>query len=207
MPPDQRVHTFDLSNLGPAPSDTTAPTTSITSPASSATLSGSVTISASASDNVGVTQVDLLEDGSVVATMTSSPYTLVWNTTASPNGAHTLQTKAYDAAGNIGLSATVSVNVSNPIASANLTVAITNPKNGGIVPRNQKVTISAAATDNTPIAQVQFYVDSSLLGTVTAAPYSYPWKVPGKKGTYTVKAQAYDAMGNSAAQAITVTAQ
>jgi len=42
---------------------------------------------------------------------------------------------------------------------------------------------------------------------VTAAPYYYPWKVPGKKGSYNLKAKGYDAMGNNAAQAVTVTAQ
>jgi hypothetical protein len=205
--PDQKIHTFDLSNLGTAPADTTAPTTSITSPATGTTVSGSVTISASASDNVGVTKVDLLVDGSVAGTMTTSPYALLWDTTKSPNGTHTLQTKAYDAAGNAGLSAIVSVNVNNPISSANLTVAITNPTNGSSVPRNQNVTISAAASDTVTVTKMQFYVNNNLLCTTTTAPYKCGWKVPGKKASYNIQAKGYDAMGNSAAQAITVTAQ
>lgn len=207
MTPDQKVHTFDLSNLGAAPADTTPPTTSITSPANGATVSGNVTISASASDNVGVTKIDLLVDGSLAGTMTSAPYALLWDTTRSPNGTHTLQTKAYDAAGNVGLSATVSVSVNNPISSANLTVAITNPTNGSTVPRNQKVTISATASDKVAVTKMEFYVNNSLLGTSTSAPYNYSWRVPAKKGLYNIKAQGYDAMGNSAAQAISVTAQ
>ena len=205
--PDQKIHTFDLSNLSVAPADTTAPTTSITSPSGGASVSGSVTISVSASDNVGITKVELLVDGSVAGTMTSSPYVLLWDTTKSPNGTHTLQTKAYDAAGNVGLSTTVSANVNNPISSANLVVAITNPTNGGTVPRNQKVTISAAASDNVAVIKMEFYVNNNLLGTATATPFNYPWKVPGKRGLYNIKAKGYDAMGNSAAQAITVTAQ
>src|SRR5439155_23694792 len=147
--------TFDLSNLSAAPADTTAPTTSITSPSDGASVSGSVTISVSASDNVGITKVDLLVDGSVAGTMTSSPYALLWDTTRSPNGTHTLQTKAYDAAGNIGLSATVSVSVNNPISSANLTVAITNPTNGSTVPRNQKVTTTPAASDKAAVTKLE----------------------------------------------------
>jgi len=201
------VHTFDLSNLGAAHADTTPPTTSITSPVNGATVSGNVTISASASDNVGVTKIDLLVDGSVAGTMTSAPYALLWDTTRSPNGTHTLQTKAYDGAGNVGLSATVSVGVNNPISSANLTVAITNPTNGSTVPRNQKVTISAAASDKVAVTKMEFYVNNSLLGTSTSAPYNYSWRVPAKKGLYNIKAQGYDSVGNSAAQAITVTAQ
>lgn len=204
--PDQKVHTFDLSNLGPAPADTTPPTTSITSPANGATVSGTVTISASASDNVGVTKVELWLDGSLAASATSS-YNFLFNTTTVVNGTHTIQTKAYDAAGNVGLSAIVSVNVNNSISPPNLTVSVTNPTNGGTVPRNQKVTISAAASDTVAVTRIEFYVNNNLLGTVTAAPYNYPWKVPGKKGLYNIQAKGYDAMGNSAAQAITVTAQ
>jgi hypothetical protein len=204
--PDQRVHTVDLSNLAPAPPDTTPPTTSITSPASGSTLSGSITVSATASDNIGVTRVELWMDGALKATATAAPYSFTWNTTASTNGSHTLQTKAYDAAGNVGDSSIVTVTVSN-LAPSSLAVSITNPKNGGTVPRNQTVDINASATDSSTITKVQFYVDNALLGTVTTAPYTYPWKVPQKRGAHSVKAQAYDAKGNSASQSITVMAQ
>lgn len=207
LTPDQKVHSFNLSNLAPAPADTIAPTTSITSPSSGATVSGNVTVSASATDNVGVTQVQFLVDGSVAATTASLPYTFAWNTTAVANGTHMLQTMAYDAAGSIGLSAIVTLTVSNSTTS-NLTVAVTNPTNGSIVPRNQKVTVSASASDKAKVTRVEFYVDNNLLGTATTAPYNCPWKVPAKPGaSHKIQAKAYDALGNSAAQAITVTAQ
>jgi hypothetical protein len=93
--------------------DTTPPTTSLTSPANGATVSGTITVSASASDNVGVTRVELFVDGSLAGTDTSSPYSFSWNTTGVPNGSHSLQTRAYDAAGNVGSSAVVTVTVSN----------------------------------------------------------------------------------------------
>ena len=44
---------------------------------------------------------------------TTPPYQISWNTTTASNGGHTLQSRAYDAAGNVGSSATVSVTVSN----------------------------------------------------------------------------------------------
>jgi len=100
--------------------DTTPPTTSITSPANGATVSGTVTVSASASDNVGVSRVELFVDGSLHSTDTSSPYSFSWNTTAVANGGHSLQTRAYDAAGNVGSSSTVSVTVSNSTGGGNL---------------------------------------------------------------------------------------
>jgi hypothetical protein len=204
--PDQEIYTFDLSNLAPAPPDTIAPTTSITSPANGATLSGSVAVSASASDNIGVAKVELWLDGALAGTATAAPYNFTWNTTASANGSHTLQTKAWDATGNIGVSPTVSVSINNPVAT-NLTVAITNPTNGSTVPRGQTVTIQAAVSDSTAITQVQFYVDTTLLGTAKSALWSYPWKVPAKRGTHSIKVQAYDATGKTASQSITVTAQ
>lgn len=96
--------------------DTTPPTTSITAPTSGATVSGTTVVTASASDNVGVTKVEFYLDGALASTVTTSPYSWSWNTTASSNASHSLSTKAYDAAGNVGTSATVTVTVSNATA-------------------------------------------------------------------------------------------
>ena len=93
--------------------DTTPPTTSITSPANGATVSGTVTVSANASDNVGVSRVELYVDGGLVGSDTTAPYQIAWNTATASNGGHALQTRAFDAAGNMGSSATVNVTVSN----------------------------------------------------------------------------------------------
>jgi hypothetical protein len=98
------------------PADTTPPTTSITAPANGATVSGTVSVTASASDNVGVTKVEFYLDSVLKSTSTTSPYSWSFNTTTVANGSHTLQSKAYDAAGNIGSSATISVTVSNATA-------------------------------------------------------------------------------------------
>ncbi|HEV2721463.1 MAG TPA: protease pro-enzyme activation domain-containing protein, partial [Thermoanaerobaculia bacterium] len=72
--------------------DTTPPTTSITAPANGATVSGTTTVSANASDNVGVTKVEFYLDGALQATVTTSPYSWSWNTTTATNASHTLQT-------------------------------------------------------------------------------------------------------------------
>jgi len=95
--------------------DTTAPTVSITAPSNGATVSGTYTITASASDNVGVTQVDFYVDSVLKGSDTSSPYSYAWATTAYANGAHSIYAKAKDAAGNVGTSTTVSVTVSNTV--------------------------------------------------------------------------------------------
>jgi Bacterial Ig domain len=98
------------------PPDTTPPTTSITSPANGATVSGTINVTASASDNVGVVKVEFYIDSVLKSTSTTSPYTFSWNTTTVANGSHTIFSKAYDAANNVGTSATVTVTVSNSTA-------------------------------------------------------------------------------------------
>jgi len=166
-----------------------------------------VNVTASASDNVAVSEVDLLMDEVITATIASAPYTLSWDTTKYSNGTHTLQSKAHDAAGNVGLSATISVNVNNQLSPATLKVAITNPLNGSTVSRNQKVAINATVSDTVAVSKVEFYVNNNLLGSASAVPFSYPWKVPGKRGQYSIKVKGYDATGNNAIQVINVTAQ
>jgi hypothetical protein len=100
--------------------DTTAPTVSITAPANGATVSGTVSVTASASDNVGVTKVEFYLDGVLKSTDTTSPYSWSWDTTTAANGTHSLTSKAYDAANNVGTSAAVSVTVSNTVTTQQL---------------------------------------------------------------------------------------
>lgn len=82
------------------PDDTTPPTVSLTGPASGSTVSGSVNVTATASDNVGVTKVEFYVNSQLAATSTTSPYSFSWDTTKVANGTQTLIVKAYDAAGN-----------------------------------------------------------------------------------------------------------
>jgi hypothetical protein len=119
----------------PSTTDTTPPTTSVTAPANGATVSGTVTVNATASDNIGVTQMQLLIDGAVVASNTNlTSLSFSWNSTAVANGSHTIVSKAFDAAGNVGTSATVTVTVSN--GTGTVTELIGNPgfENGAMTP-------------------------------------------------------------------------
>jgi hypothetical protein len=92
--------------------DTTAPSVSITNPSNGVTVSGTVTISFSASDANGISSRAIKIDG--VTKSTSSSYS--WDTTAYSNGAHTIQCTATDPSGNTG-SDTHSVTVSNTAPS------------------------------------------------------------------------------------------
>src|SRR5262245_51193851 len=97
---------------GTALADTTPPTVALTAPLTGTTVSGTVTVSASAIDNVGVAGVQFKLDGTNLgAVVTAPPYAVTWNTTITAAGAHTLTAAARDAAGNIGTSAGVTVTV------------------------------------------------------------------------------------------------
>jgi subtilisin family serine protease len=96
--------------VAPAPTaDTQAPSVSILSPSNGAKVNGNVTVSVSATDNVGVTRVELYVDGVLTAKSTSSPFSTNWNSRKSSTGAHTLRVRAYDAAGNYADSTTITV--------------------------------------------------------------------------------------------------
>lgn len=137
-----------------APADTTAPAVAVSSPASGATVSGTVAVAATATDAVGVTKVEFLLDGALQATDTASPYSWSWATTGASNGSHALVAKAYDAAGNVGTSSTVSVTVSNVtgtsvggwrIVQANSTLTYTIPA-GTVIPASGYLVVGRNAT-------------------------------------------------------------
>lgn len=106
-----------------AAADTTAPTATLTAPASGSSLSGTITLSANASDNVGVSRVEFYVDSTLAGTDTTSAYAVSYNTASLANGTHTVSAKAYDAAGNVGTSAGVSVTVANCSYSISPTIA------------------------------------------------------------------------------------
>ncbi|MFZ2492739.1 MAG: Ig-like domain-containing protein [Thermoanaerobaculia bacterium] len=103
---------FTIDDAAPVP-DTEPPSTSITAPSTGSTVSGTVAVSAGATDNIGVTQVEFYLDGALKATDSSAPYSWSWDTTTATNASHGLTSKAYDAAGNSTTSAAVNVTVSN----------------------------------------------------------------------------------------------
>src|SRR5207249_767936 len=126
--------------------DTTPPAVSISAPASGATVSGTVTVSASASDNVGVAGVQFLVDGAKLGEEdTASPYSVSWNTTTVGNGSHTLTPSFPTPRSSDLTSSPVSVTVSNADTTPPA-VSISAPASGATV--SGTVTVSASASDN-----------------------------------------------------------
>jgi subtilisin family serine protease len=110
-----RVDAFLAANGTPMPSpppiDVTAPLVSITSPADGATVvrRSTVAIGANASDDVGVTRVEFYVDGRLQCSVPAAPYTCAWTVPPANKRTSSLYAVAFDAAGNAGRSALVTV--------------------------------------------------------------------------------------------------
>ena len=81
--------------------------------ASESGTSGTITLSATASDNVGVSRVEFFVDNVLKGSDSASPYAMTLDSTTLANGSHTLVAKAYDAAGNVGSSNAAAFSISN----------------------------------------------------------------------------------------------
>jgi hypothetical protein len=109
-----------LYSLGTGPPDTTPPTVSLTAPLNGAIVSNTVTLSATATDNVAVAAVQFRVDGaSVGSPVTSPPYQVSWNTASAANGSHTVSATATDTSDNAA-TVSASVNVLNPAPAPGL---------------------------------------------------------------------------------------
>lgn len=184
-------------------SDSVAPVISASVP--STTIKGITTVSATASDNVGVIRVELYAGGVLVASDTASPYSFSWDSSSRADGATTLVLKAFDAAGNVA-STTLNVTVANSVAAADTTaplVTIGNPKSGTIVNGNVGVTVTAS--DNVGVTATSLYIDGALKASGNGA-LSYTWNTKkASSGQHTVSAVARDAAGNTKTETIQVT--
>ena len=106
--------------------DVVAPTVSIAAPLSGAVVSGTVTVSALAGDNVGVVGVTFFDGGAQIADVVSAPFQAAWQTSLVTDGAHALSAVARDAAGNTATSAPVTVTVRN-LATVPNVIGLTQP--------------------------------------------------------------------------------
>ena len=183
--------------------DTTAPTVAVTSPESGATVSGTITVTTSPADDVGVVGVQFFLDGNAGTDATTAPYSASWNTNTTTNGSHTVTAVARDAAGNLTTSAPVTITVANDSTAP--TVSISSPVSGDTVFGTITVTVNAA--DDIAVTGVQYFLDGVAGTDVTTAPYSAPWNTrTTTNGSHTLTAVARDAAGNRTTSApVTVT--
>jgi len=187
-------------NLTRPQTDTTPPVVSISSPPDGSVITGGViTVNVSATDNVGVTKVELYVNGSLHSTDTSSPYSFLWDSSQRPDGTYQFYAKAYDAAGNTAQSGSISLNLTRPQTDTTPpVVSISSPPDGSVI-TGGVITVNVSATDNVGVTKVELYVNGSLHSTDTSSPYSFLWDSSQRPdGTYQFYARAYDAAGNTA---------
>jgi len=177
------------------PPDNTAPSVSVTSPGSN--LSGTVSVGASASDNVGVTGVQFKLDGSNLgAEDAAAPWSVGWDTTDVANGTHVLTAVARDAAGNKTTSAPVSVTVANTAAAPS--VWLSAPLPGARL--TGRTTVTAGANAGLRTTALQILLDGKLLGQGSTVPFSLSWDTTNvANGSHHLSAVARDAEGNATA--------
>jgi hypothetical protein len=204
-------------------SDTTAPTTQVTSPTNGSQVSGTVNVTATASDpdDPTVARMEIYIDNVMKASNTNSnSITYSWNTTTYSNGNHTIYSKAYDAAGNVGTSATINVTVNNTtgqliqnggfetgnlnswtLGGVYLPFVSTTQKHGG--------TYSAqlgASTGGEPNGNSSMYQTITIPSTVTTATLTF-WYWPSTTDTITYdwqEAQVQNTSGGTLAQIMKV---
>ncbi len=182
--------------------DTTAPAVSITSPASGATISGKVVIEVTASDNIGVTRVNIFYDGTGIIREGESQGTYGWgsifDTTRLTNGTHMISAVAYDAAGNTK-TAEIPVVVSNGGDSTPPSVSISSPVYGATV--SGTIVVNVTATDDVAVKSVYIYYDDTGIIREGTAQGNYGWgsafnTTRVANGLHTLKAVATDTNGN-----------
>ena len=190
--------TYTLTGLVTS-ADQIPPTVSITAPAEGTIISNTTTISAAASDSVGVASVYFLLDGvKLGGEIFSPPYNLPWDITTVTNGSHQIVAVARDIGGNEATSSVKNVIVSNTNTDTiPPTVAITSPTAGARVAGI--ISIMASASDNVGVAGVQFLLDSAPFKTeINVAPYSSQLDTTSlTEGLHSIIARARDTSGNT----------
>jgi subtilisin family serine protease len=184
--------------------DSSPPIVSISSPTNGAHISGGVTVSVSASDDVGVSKVELYINGILYANDATAPYNFYWDTKNYGNGAYNLEAVAYDGSGNIGESNLITVNVDNSQDTIPPVVSITSPPEGS--PVSKKVTIKVTASDNVGVSKIELFIDSVLKSTVSSGTtLTYNWNTNSVlRGPHVISTKAYDSAGNVSTDSVTV---
>jgi thermitase len=175
--------------------DTSPPTIGFVYPNNGTDVSGVFVVQISASDNTGVSAVNLSVDGSSVGTTAVSPYTFQWDSTLVANGSHTFSARASDLAGNTS-TISITVNVNNAIVDTTPpSITISSPTNGSKVSVNLPVYVNAS--DNTNVVRVELYADGILVSASNSAPFTTKWSTRKvAAGAHTLQCRAFDGVGN-----------
>jgi hypothetical protein len=190
---------------------------SLTAPAANATVSATVSISALASDDVGVAGVQFRLNGvNVGAEDSAAPYSVSYDSRLVANGSYTLTAVARDAAGNLTTSVGRTVTVSNAASSPPPGPDSTKPAISITTPTSQStyatagagMTLGGSASDNVGITQVTWTNSRGGSGSATFNTPSALWSfsnVTLQSGSNVLTVTARDAANNTQTDTLTVT--
>jgi len=192
--------------------DNVLPTGFIAQPYAGQSVSGNVEILIAASDNIGVSSVDLYINGENIISLTDSPYTYDWDTeNYSEDNQHFISAKINDGDGNFYNVQPIAVTVNNDPSTNDNTppvIAILSPVTGTMV--SDSVEVRIYAQDNIGVEQVFLTIDDTLEVTLTDSPYVYLWNTYEypNESTHLISAIATDSNNNqTTALSISVTVE
>jgi hypothetical protein len=171
--------------------DVTAPSVSITSPTQNMISNGGstnlISISATASDNIGVSRVEFYYNSTLIASDSTSPYSTSWSVSSLTSANYNLSAKAFDAAGNSMTSNVVVFSLDKVAPTGNFI----SPLNASsLLP---STLLSASGTDNNGINRIEFYQGSVLLNSDTTPPFEFNWNTSSlPNGNYTLSLKIFD---------------
>lgn len=185
--------------------DNVPPTVAIAYPAANAEVSGLVQVRLSVG-NDAIDRVEVFAGGQFIDTAvwdsTVSAYVVDWNTGRLQNGPVTLSARAFDTAGNSGVSLDVPVVVNDTEPP---TVTFLGPAAGAHL--RGTVQVGVDATDNGVVTRVEFKAGASSIGTDTYAPYQVAWDTTAlPDGQVVLTATGFDManLGGTASRTVTV---
>jgi RHS repeat-associated protein len=157
-------------------------------------MPASIVIKARAKDievNDGIAKVEFYQGTTLLATVTTAPYTYTWSNP--PAGSHVLTAQATDTLGAQTVSAARTITVQNNVPP---TVRLGGVKAGTYaLPTTLTLSASAAGGEiNTPVTQVEFLANDQVIATLTEKPYRFAWVNPAT-GSYALTARATDSQG------------
>ena len=188
--------------------DNIPPTGQIQNPVAGQTVTGTITVEISATDNIGVEQVNLSIDGIPRDTLSTFPYTYEWDTTSETDDEdHVISIIVSDSSDNISYVPPVSVFVNNIIDDITPPVAsISNPLSGQTV--SDTVSFTVQAVDDFGVNNVEFFIDGESIGTDSTESYQIEWDTTPleNESQHTLSAYVTDDAGHTTiAQPILVT--